>query len=256
MKDIVNIVNKHNKRIKLPLIKLNKLVGGIKSNEIIVIAARPGCGKTTLALNLIQGLNKQNIKCGLYSLEMNGEELASRIKNNKKKDLFLIEDDIKKANIECIREDIRDNNLKAVFIDYLQLMSGKIKQNSNALKQLSRETNTPIFVLAQLNRQAHDKTPQLNMLKDCGAIEQDADQVWFIQEESIIVAKNRKGATGEINTFFDKANFKIIERDYVEEELEYSKEEIDFCVNRYKDNLENKISSDKGEIDVGFRRIF
>jgi len=116
--------------------------------------------------------------------------------------------------------------LCAIFIDHLHRMSsgGPASESSNtkyericaALKNLAGETRVPIFCLAQQNRNSEreNRDPRLDDIRDSGAIEQEADQVWFIrrdrhseetqQECKIIVAKNRHGETGYIDALFVK----------------------------------------------------
>jgi replicative DNA helicase len=93
---------------------------------------------------------------------------------------------------------------------------------SRSLKGLAKELDIPILALSQLNRGVESreglegKRPQLSDLRESGAIEQDADMVLFVhrpeyyhilQDENgrdlrgmaqIIIAKHRKGATGDV----------------------------------------------------------
>ena len=67
-------------------IELNKRLSGFQKTDMIVIAARPGMGKTSLALNLVehaalgdQKLNKPPVPVAVFSLEMSREQLAKRM---------------------------------------------------------------------------------------------------------------------------------------------------------------------------------
>ena len=76
---------------------------------------------------------------------------------------------------------------------------------SRQLKQLARELNVPALALAQLNRgpeQTSDRRPSLHDLRDCGALEQDADVVLFLwqgKQESL-----DKATTTIVNVEFGK----------------------------------------------------
>ena len=127
---------------------------------------------------------------------------------------------------------VRDHGVKIIKIDYLQLMNAngmrfssrqeEVSTISRSLKQIAKELDIPILALSQLNRGVESreglegKRPQLSDLRESGAIEQDADMVLFVhrpeyyhiyQDENgrdlhgmaqIIIAKHRKGATGDV----------------------------------------------------------
>src|SRR5512132_1066119 len=123
----------------------------------------------------------------------------------------------------------REPNLGLIVVDYLQLMSTgasvenrvqEVSQISRQLKVLARDLDVPVLALSQLSRaveQRHDKRPILSDLRESGAIEQDADLVFFIyrdeyyNEESdqqglaeVICAKHRNGPTGSEKVSFLK----------------------------------------------------
>ncbi|MBR2509170.1 MAG: replicative DNA helicase [Lentisphaeria bacterium] len=125
------------------------------------------------------------------------------------------------------------HDIEVVVIDYLQLMKGdsrsdnrqqEVAEISSGLKQIAKDLNIPVLVLAQLNRDV-DKSmpnasplPKLNHLRESGAIEQDADIVAFLHRDRdkakevlnetqsvdalFIVEKNRNGRTGMISMNF------------------------------------------------------
>ena len=140
----------------------------------------------------------------------------------------LIIDDTPGISIQELRSKCRkykmEHNLKIIMIDYLQLMSGngrasdsrqqEISDISRSLKALARELNVPVVALSQLSRaveQRPDHRPMLSDLRECGAIEQDADMVMFIYRDDyynkdtekkgvaeIIIAKQRNGPIGTV----------------------------------------------------------
>lgn len=119
-----------------------------------------------------------------------------------------------------------------IVVDYVQLMRtmGRGWENRNSeltvisagLKQIAQEFDAPIVVLAQLSRGVDKdaRRPVPSDLRDCGAIEQDADvilmpyllpsdqqpQNWYIEPfVDLIVAKQREGSTGVVQMRFQKA---------------------------------------------------
>ncbi len=138
--------------------------------------------------------------------------------------------------------------LGLVAIDYLQLMQGRrelgsreqeISELSRGLKHLAKELQVPVIALSQLNRSVEtrnikDKRPQLSDLRESGAIEQDADAIFFIYRDDyynvnsdepgiaeIIVSKQRNGPTGVVKTRFTKefTRFDNLEQDEYYDEL-------------------------------------
>lgn len=57
---------------------LDRLTGGLKGSKLVIIAARPGMGKTALACNMVANMAKRSIKSGVFSLEMDADELDDR----------------------------------------------------------------------------------------------------------------------------------------------------------------------------------
>ncbi|MCR9296341.1 MAG: AAA family ATPase [bacterium] len=112
------------------------------------------------------------------------------------------------------------DGLDLLMIDYLGLIQSEGRLSlyerttalSRELKQLAIELNRPVLCLAQLNRESAKagSKPTLEHLRDSGAIEQDADNVWLLHREDraaaetdLIIAKQRQGAVGTIKLEFD-----------------------------------------------------
>lgn len=127
---------------------------------------------------------------------------------------------------------VREKGVQVIMIDYLQLMNAngarfgsrqeEVSTISRSLKGLAKELDIPVLALSQLNRTIEGregidgKRPQLSDLRESGAIEQDADMVLFVHrpeyyriftdekgndlhgKAQIIIAKHRKGGTGDV----------------------------------------------------------
>ena len=204
---------------------LDKLLGGGMLNQgLYILAARPGCGKTTLGLKLAEQAAKSGA-CLFFSLEMSSEQITAR-RISAESGLSIgqlmtgqsLSDDeqAKLANAASVlsTHDFRLNrapgasvadiaqaahltkNLRLVVVDYLGLVRSderlsiyeRVTKNSAALKALARSLNVPVLCLCQLNRAAEqraDKTPSMADLRDSGAIEQDADAIILLHRPAM-----------------------------------------------------------------------
>lgn len=133
----------------------------------------------------------------------------------------------------------RYGGLAGVFVDYLQLMGAtseevsrykrgesaanrqeEVAKISRSLKMLAKEMGCPVFAASQLSRSLEsrsEKRPMLSDLRESGAIEQDANQVWFLYRDEyynpespdknvceVIIAKNRGGRQGTAKLGFER----------------------------------------------------
>jgi len=202
--------------------KLDELTAGLQKSDLIILAGRPGMGKTALALNIANhAAVENNSAVAIFSLEMSKEQLSfrmlsseARIDSSRLRRGFITQDDWIK---------ITEHNVGLIIIDYIQLMKGRasaerrdleVSEISRSLKALAKEISVPVLALSQLNRKLEersDKRPQLADLRESGALEQDADVVAFIYRDElynrdennpnkgkaeIILAKQRNGPTG------------------------------------------------------------
>lgn len=151
------------------------------------------------------GIDSNRIRKG----DINEDEFARLIKRSRyMSDLPLFIDDTPALSISQVRTRARrlqrQNGLRLLVVDYLQLLQGsgrrsnesrvqEISEITQGLKAIAKELNIPVIALSQLSRaveQREDKRPQLSDLRESGSIEQDADVVMFIyREEYYLVRK-------------------------------------------------------------------
>jgi len=215
---------------------LDKITSGWQNSDLIIIAARPSMGKTAFVLSMAKNMAVNfNIPVAVFSLEMSNVQLVNRlivnvaeiagekIKTgqlaeyewhqldsmvNKLYDAPIFIDDTPSLSVFELRTKarrlVKEQHVKCVIIDYLQLMNAsgmsfgsreqEVSMISRSMKGLAKELNIPIIALSQLNRSVEMRTnqprlkgevfdakrPQLSDLRESGAIEQDADIVCFI----------------------------------------------------------------------------
>jgi len=144
------------------------------------------------------------------------------------RELPIFVDDRADVSVSDLRSRVRTlaagcHDLGLVVVDYLQLLKGsnprepreaQVAEASRTLKAIAKEFQIPVLAMAQLNRSVHDRKdprPILSDLRESGAIEQDADRVFFLHRPryyapddrripedaaELICAKNRRGSTG------------------------------------------------------------
>jgi replicative DNA helicase len=189
-----------------------------RGGQLIVIAGRPGAGKSALAGQVAHNIAKSGRMVAFFSLEMSAEEILIRMAKlrvnpaplftenvareidalGKLKTLRLYEVEHARtaAQIEATARLLSSSpvGLGAIVVDYLQLVTppaGTGRENreqqvaamSRAFKLLARTLKVPVFLLAQLNREVEkekNRRPRLSDLRESGSIEQDADRVWFL----------------------------------------------------------------------------
>ncbi|MCU7807828.1 MAG: replicative DNA helicase [Candidatus Thiodiazotropha sp. (ex Semelilucina semeliformis)] len=205
-------------------IDFDRLTNGMRPGQLIVIAGRPGLGKSTLALNIAENLAiKDHQPALVFSLEMSREEIMDRLiasvgsipldeilQGNLDRGDFsgaiqavngapLYIDDGGGLYINQIRARAlrikRKHGLSLLVIDYLQLVRAKaesrfqeVSEVSRALKALAKELRVPVIALSQLNRDIESRPngkPRLSDLRESGQLEQDADLIGFLYREDI-----------------------------------------------------------------------
>lgn len=206
--------------------RINQYTGGYRKQDLVIVAARPGMGKTAKVLKTAVANLKKEVPVGFISGEMSMNQLTARafaIDTNfhlnqlmkygfEKTEYFvtmnshiervqnwpLYVDDSGNMDITDViikaKDWYRKHKIEVLIIDYIQLMkdrsrkwnnrSDELMEISRRLKLLAKELNIPVIVLAQVNRECEkrgsSKRPLIQDIKDCGAIEQDADIIEFI----------------------------------------------------------------------------
>ncbi len=165
--------------------KLDKITNGLQKSDFIVLAARPGVGKTTIGMNIIEhAALLDNRVCAVFSLEMPRVQLAQRLlcsfarvsmsqamsgqlSQGDWKKLWKASSDLKKAKIyiddsskitpaeilsKCRRLKARKEGLDLIMIDYIQLMrSGERRQEENRQQEISSITRNLKIMAKELN---------------------------------------------------------------------------------------------------------
>ncbi len=185
---------------------VDKMIFGLNRSDLIILAARPGMGKTSFAMNLAVGAAKKNPKAQIcvFNLEMSKEQLVSRIissearissdsmktgriTNDEMSEIMRVSgylqqmeiyiDDTPAMNIMSMKSKLRRmKNLGLVIVDYLQLMTSAGHYNGNRvaemseitrnLKILAKELNVPVIALSQLARGPEQRPDKHPMLSD------------------------------------------------------------------------------------------
>lgn len=282
---------------------LDKLMMGIASTDYGVLAGRPGSGKTSKALNIVEYLAKDyvwweptgefhplepgedkprpvmrshtGIPVCIFSIEMTGESLGMRMvfsragvdmaqymqgfgHVNDQMKLTKAVAQLAQANIYIddassqtigqiaakARRMVRQFGIKLFVLDYIQLVehdgaSGfdrqkEITKISRKIMALKKELQVPWIVLAQMNRDIEKaertRKPVMSDLKDCGALEQDADWLMFSYKTPLNEVEKEPEGGG-------MSDAQIIETIAAREKWEWSRTpyRVDFIVVKHRD---------------------
>jgi replicative DNA helicase len=185
---------------------LDAKTGGFQKSDLIIIAARPGIGKTSLTLNIAQHASIQyKIPVAIFSLEMSEQQLVTRLLCSEASvDSYRLRtgllkdaewpriaqamgalseaqiyiDDSPNLSVMEMRTKARRlksaNNLGLIIVDYLQLMQGRNQENrvqevsdiSRGLKSLARELQIPVIACSQLSREPEKRPDHRPQLSD------------------------------------------------------------------------------------------
>lgn len=185
---------------------LDSLLAGMQRSNLLILAARPGMGKTSFAMNIAQSVVVSNkLRVGFFSLEMSREELVDRLlvaqadidawrlktgrldqqEYHKLSDAMgvladaqLYIDDTPGLSIYEMRTRARrlmsEFQINLLIVDYLQLARGRTKDNrvqevaeiSQGLKNIARELKIPVLALSQLSRAIESRGEKIPQLSD------------------------------------------------------------------------------------------
>jgi replicative DNA helicase len=205
------------------VLELDNLTKGGQKGDVIVCAARPGMGKTGMALNAaMASANRGRVL--FFSREMPSDQLVRRmwtatgkvsmedVFQNPKQNRDAIIDaanEIKGLSIEIIEDtpyvedmcniiakESRKGDVSLVIVDYLQLCKTRryipsrereVSEMSWAFKQAAKNNKVPLLLLSQLSRECEKtetKVPETHHLRDSGSIEQDASVILLLYRSS------------------------------------------------------------------------
>jgi len=166
---------------------LDNILAGFQKSDLVILAARPSIGKTTLALDLARQIaTQQKIPVGIFSLEMSSDQLidrmlaaesgvdlwrlrTGRLKSGEGDDDFqrigdamgvlseapIFIDDAGSANVMEMRTMARrlqaEHNVGLIIVDYLQLMEGRGGGGDNRVNEISEISRSLKQLARELN---------------------------------------------------------------------------------------------------------
>lgn len=185
---------------------LDDITSGLQKSELIVIAARPSMGKSSLVLNIAEHAGTKEKKPTLiFSMEMSAQQVAQNMLcSTAKIDAHLLRtgklDDNQFSNLSLAMGDLSESeifiddtpglgllelrakarrlklqhNIQMIIVDYLQLMEARKAENrqqeissiSRGLKALARELEVPVIAVSQLNRSVETREGHTPRMSD------------------------------------------------------------------------------------------
>jgi replicative DNA helicase len=185
---------------------LDQLLGGMQRSDMLVLAARPSVGKSTLALNVSRHASGLGATIAMFSLEMSREQVAQRLLSAEASvdshrlrlglytqaeearivgsvgvlsDLPIYIDDTPLASIVELRSKARrlhlERGLDMIVVDHIQLVRGigrgdnrvqEMGEISRSLKGIARDLNVPLLAVSQLSRAVEQRPNHRPQLSD------------------------------------------------------------------------------------------
>jgi replicative DNA helicase len=198
---------------------LDRYTRGLVAGRLVLVAARPAVGKTSLAIQTARRAAERD-RVVFYSYEMSAAEVGehiladlARVSMDEARALVDADDlGAARAVLEDLDVSVRTHGpdlqalcaevqaehakrpLGLLVVDYLQLIprprkskadtrEQEVAEVSRAMKRLAAQLHIPVLACAQLNRGAVGRTPTLADLRESGQLEADADQVILLHRE-------------------------------------------------------------------------
>ena len=204
---------KQDNGIKTGFYKLDDKLGSLEGGDVIVLAARPGVGKSAIVTQIIGQMAERGKNVAYFNLEMGESQVYERFLSRlaelelvrvRRAREFLKDEQSRfdRANEKLMNYNVmvstgsktvgeikniaRNQKFDCIVIDYLQLVKSERKfsnrasevgEISKSIKALAMELKVPIILLSQLNRTSEhteNKEPEISELRESGDIEQDA----------------------------------------------------------------------------------
>ena len=185
---------------------MDELLGGLHRSDMVVLAARPSLGKSSLAVNISLNAARNGAMVGMFSLEMSREQLAMRMVASEAEvdaqrlrlglyteaderriidsigslsELSIYIDDTAVQGIVEMRSKARrlylERGLDMLVVDYMQLIQGQGRNNNRvqelseitrSIKGMARDFNAPVLAISQLSRAPEARTSHRPQLSD------------------------------------------------------------------------------------------
>jgi len=182
-----------------------KLDGGFRGGDLVIVAARPSMGKSALITGVANNMTKQGYGCTVFSLEMKAQQLANRmiaerawiplgairtgnLSGQQHVDFAGAAGELSERPLticdmpgltfadiaQRARAQVERYGHRCIIVDYLQIMGGLDAANMNyavgaitkGFKNLAKELNVPIILLSQLSRAVELRKPPIPIMSD------------------------------------------------------------------------------------------
>lgn len=70
-------------KIKIGFYRLDEMIGGLEKGDVTIVAARPACGKSAFATQIVRNVAEQGYYCGYFNLEMRESQIYERFVSQK-----------------------------------------------------------------------------------------------------------------------------------------------------------------------------